>query len=1097
MADETSFVLRVTSTDPRADAAQLEELALQLRDELRSAGRYTVVRQPSGAAPDNARSAEAILAGVGFVLTTGLTTVAAAADIVTFVQDWRSRHPRRRRLSVSVADVDVSASDGTDAVAAAIGRRGTRVRGWPGRRRSALLIANATYVDSGLKRLRSPVQDVRGLADVLSAPAIGGFDVDLLVDADERTIRRKLAAFFANRDPDDLLLLHFSCHGLKDQRGRLHLAASDTDLQSLTATAVPASFINDLMTETIARRVVLILDCCYSGAFARGAAVRGERSVHVAEEFGGGTGRIVLTASSATEYAFEGDRVKHFEATPSVFCEALVAGLATGEADLDNDGDITVDELYRYVHRRVIDARKGQQPHMSAFGVAGSLVLAHSVLPPATPAPPPVSVPATPKPPAKATPLKTGAPSRPSHDPPLSRPSHDPPPSRPQRPYTRPDLDTTQSWIRHPVVFVAVVVAVLGSAVQALQASLMPGLVAESDFRVFFNGLHFAALLPVAAIAAAVRSFRVRRTGWTALLSMLAVGLLAALAVLSEQGFGFRFPLSWYTPNSTLAGQDEVVERAVTIAGVVVIAAGLIITDTLNGPRLTRSSRVGGLLAVAGGLVLSLVGLIALFGERHAIFHLWTAATSPTVADAPRGVTAVFGIGNILPLDHRGYATDAFAVAHQFWPAGWLCLVAAAALAAASASRRRQYAWAVAVAVPAVGSLVLGTMAGGRYDATAMVDLIQKLAGMSVLAAAGTTAYLVFGVRGREPVSRAAGSPSRWSAAGSAVIILATVAAVAVSAVTLAPAAYRRDNPSAPAEVIRTLPHTGDPRAFAFHPDGATLVSAEADGTLRSWDIASGQQAGLPVPMPAWPVQALAYSGDGTYLVTTHVDKALRLWNAADLTEVGLPIRPPAAPNQAVFTSLARHQLVALTDGELAQYPITKGRVLSPAKVTIPDRARTFAASGNGGIVIVGCGKGTARVYDMTKRPPALVGTPLKHGSGTVLVAMTRDATAYVTAGDDGAVQVWSASNQQPLGEAMPGRAGAPRSMALSPDGRTIAVAYDSGLIRLWDLASRSAVGGPLEAHPASAEYVAFSPAGDLLASGGADGTIRVWRLPG
>ena len=100
-------------------------------------------------------------------------------------------------------------------------------------------------------------------------------------------------------------------------------------------------------------------------------------------------------------------------------------------------------------------------------------------------------------------------------------------------------------------------------------------------------------------------------------------------------------------------------------------------------------------------------------------------------------------------------------------------------------------------------------------------------------------------------------------------------------------------------------------------------------------------------------------------------------------------------------------------------------------------------------------------------------------------------------AGDDGAVQVWSASNQQPLGEAMPGRAGAPRSMALSPDGRTIAVAYDSGLIRLWDLASRSAVGGPLEAHPASAEYVAFSPAGDLLASGGADGTIRVWRLPG
>jgi Caspase domain len=120
-----------------------------------------------------------------------------------------------------------------------------------------------------LAQLRSPAHDADALVRVLGDPGIGGFDVDLLVDADGRAIRRRIAAFFANRDRDDLLLLHFSCHGIKDTRGRLHLTSRDTDLSVLGATSVPASFVHDALDETQSRRVVLILDCCYSGAFAR------------------------------------------------------------------------------------------------------------------------------------------------------------------------------------------------------------------------------------------------------------------------------------------------------------------------------------------------------------------------------------------------------------------------------------------------------------------------------------------------------------------------------------------------------------------------------------------------------------------------------------------------------------------------------------------------------------------------------------------------------------------------------------------------------------------------------------------------------------
>ena len=72
------------------------------------------------------------------------------------------------------------------------------------------------------------------------------------------------------RQPADLVLLHFSCHGLKDDAGELYLAATNTVPNRLASTAVDSVLVNRLMRRSRARRVVLLLDCCYGGAFERG-----------------------------------------------------------------------------------------------------------------------------------------------------------------------------------------------------------------------------------------------------------------------------------------------------------------------------------------------------------------------------------------------------------------------------------------------------------------------------------------------------------------------------------------------------------------------------------------------------------------------------------------------------------------------------------------------------------------------------------------------------------------------------------------------------------------------------------------------------------
>jgi DNA-binding beta-propeller fold protein YncE len=253
--------------------------------------------------------------------------------------------------------------------------------------RSALIIASDDYTDPGLKRLRAPASDARALAAVLRDPGIGDFEVRTLLNEPAHEVNLAVEEFFADRQADDLLLVHFSCHGVKDEDGELYFATADTRLRRLGATAVAAEFVNRRMNRSRSRRVVLLLDCCYAGAFEHGMTARAGEGVGIGAQFGG-RGRAVITASSAMEYAFEGDQLTDTRAlAPSVFTSALVEGLETGDADRDQDGLVALDELYDYVYDRVRTVTPNQTPGKWTFGVQGELVIARRSRPVTTPAP--------------------------------------------------------------------------------------------------------------------------------------------------------------------------------------------------------------------------------------------------------------------------------------------------------------------------------------------------------------------------------------------------------------------------------------------------------------------------------------------------------------------------------------------------------------------------------------------------------------------------------------------------------------------------------------------------------------------------------------
>src|SRR5690242_5028970 len=259
----------------------------------------------------------------------------------------------------------------------------------PGQRRLALLIAAADYQDPGLRELRSPGRDASELAVILGDRRIGGFDVQTLVNARCHEVLEGIEEFCSGRNPDDQLLVYLSCHGLLDGNGRLYYAATDTRQQSLAATAVSAAWLTERLDDCRARSQILVLDCCHSGAFARGTKGDPDSVLDLKQRFQpAGRGRVVLTASRATEYSFEGDQMSG-DGSPSVFTRAVVDGLKSGEADRDRDGRITVSDLYNHVYEKVRQAEPRQTPELWLYGAEGDLLVARSIRG-AAEAPPPL-----------------------------------------------------------------------------------------------------------------------------------------------------------------------------------------------------------------------------------------------------------------------------------------------------------------------------------------------------------------------------------------------------------------------------------------------------------------------------------------------------------------------------------------------------------------------------------------------------------------------------------------------------------------------------------------------------------------------------------
>lgn len=251
--------------------------------------------------------------------------------------------------------------------------------------RHALLIGVQEYDGSGnMTPLSCPRADVDLMQSLLTDPAFTEepYAVTAVKDAELRETAQAVDDFVEKVDRDDTVIVYFSGHGMRDNAsGDLYLCVRDTREDRLHSTGYPFTLLSRSIKNRNLRKVLIILDCCYSGAADVKDFLIGKLN-EAEEQRENGTGTFVISSGGQAETSLE-DKNKDY----SLFTKVLAEGIRTGDADRNGNGVICVHEIAHYVATKVPEraAQQGiettgrakrQQPQISSKAAFGEFVIA-------------------------------------------------------------------------------------------------------------------------------------------------------------------------------------------------------------------------------------------------------------------------------------------------------------------------------------------------------------------------------------------------------------------------------------------------------------------------------------------------------------------------------------------------------------------------------------------------------------------------------------------------------------------------------------------------------------------------------------------------
>jgi len=302
--------------------------------------------------------------------------------------------------------------------------------------------------------------------------------------------------------------------------------------------------------------------------------------------------------------------------------------------------------------------------------------------------------------------------------------------------------------------------------------------------------------------------------------------------------------------------------------------------------------------------------------------------------------------------------------------------------------------------------------------------------------------------------------------------------------------------------------HTRRIEGIVMLPDGKRAVSYSGDGSIRVWDLASGQERVLRHSNPALGVKDLALSADGRRAVSTSGGE-LKLW---DLQTLGADQDAGAHRDQVNGVRVTHDGARAITssrDHNLIVWDVAGGGRLATLQGHAGEVV-ALALTRDGRIAISAAEDGTVRVWDVVAGRERHV---LKVPDASAL-ALTPDERFVITGGTDDVIRAWRLADGQAVctfapGERWYGTPGRVTQLLVLPGGGELVVTNNNREepelidLRVLDEKRRPFSLGPrvyrrsgrfLRKHERQVSTAALSPSG-LLVSGSLDGTLVAWDI--
>lgn len=270
---------------------------------------------------------------------------------------------------------------------------GPKIVNMPDRtQRYAVVIGIDKYTsDTNITPLRGAANDARAIAEALVNYA--GFErnhVRLLTsdaaDEESKPIRNNILTTLKLMkrliaETDGMLVVAFSGHGIErksDHQAFLLPADASSNPEDFDDTAISVSRVKDLIKQSGASQVMLLLDSCRNDPTAGKGAEDNKQTKSYAEQFSmknsGVRAFVTFYAASEGERAWE-----YREKKQGYFSYAFVEGLK-GAAKDPETGEVTLDRLIKHMYAEVPRLAKfdgkAQNPYVEMEGYGGGLVLA-------------------------------------------------------------------------------------------------------------------------------------------------------------------------------------------------------------------------------------------------------------------------------------------------------------------------------------------------------------------------------------------------------------------------------------------------------------------------------------------------------------------------------------------------------------------------------------------------------------------------------------------------------------------------------------------------------------------------------------------------